>query len=376
MTKVFKSEEFASKSRHASVTVLIPCYNYGRFLKQCVASVLTQTGVDVKVVVMDDASTDDSASIAAAIAREDERVRLISLSKNHGMIPAVNLGLREIAGDYFVKLDADDMLSPGSLSRSVSLLETFPNVGFVYGWPRHFSGHQPMFKSTGYRRWTAGATAEWLAIRGCRPWTLWQGSEWLELRYRRAANCIRQPEAVIRSSTLKTVGEYNVALPHTSDLEMWLRLAVVSDVGRVNGWDQGYYRIHADSMQRTVNAGIIKDLVGRREAFLNVVPVARERQPANVDLEGLVRKKLAVEAVEGICDAFDRGYVHAVPIDGLKEFAVSTYPDVVNLPIWRGMERRRQRKRHRGWRVASIVASSLRRTRSTIAYFRWVRSGV
>ena len=53
----------------ASVTVLVPCYNYGRFLRQCVDSVLSQTGVDVRVLVVDDASTDDSATIAAEIAR-------------------------------------------------------------------------------------------------------------------------------------------------------------------------------------------------------------------------------------------------------------------------------------------------------------------
>src|SRR4051812_12892627 len=106
-----------NSGRLPSVMVVIPCYNYGRFLRQCVASVLSQVGVRVSVVVVDDGSTDDSGQVASALARQDSRVRVISLTKNLGMIPAVNLGLEQIDSDYFVKLDADDLLSPGSLER-------------------------------------------------------------------------------------------------------------------------------------------------------------------------------------------------------------------------------------------------------------------
>ena len=152
-------------------------------------------------------------------------------------------------------------LPPGSLARSVALLERHPEVGFVYGLVRPFTGNEPprMHPRT------------WLAVRGRPRWTVWHGREWLALRYQRAVNCIRQPEVVIRTSTLRKVGVYNVALPHTSDLEMWLRLAAVSDVGHINRTVQGYYRVHPNSMMRTVNAGLLTDLIGRRDAFISAV---------------------------------------------------------------------------------------------------------
>jgi hypothetical protein len=341
----------------AKVDVVVPCYNYGRFLETCIHSVLAQKGVEVSVLVIDDASTDHSASVAAALAERDSRVRLISLPKNLGMILAVNLGLREIEGEYFVKLDADDLLPPGSLARSVALFETYPDVGFVYGRPRHFIGDIPPRPRPGRARWT-----------------VWPGAEWLTLRCRLAVNCISQPEAVIRSSAIRTVGEYNAKLPHTSDLEMWLRLAAVSDVGRINGIDQGYYRVHPDSMQRTVNVGILTDIVGRREAFISALAAAGLRGTA--ELEAMVRRKLAEQALDAACRAYDRDRVEPVTEEELVEFAIETFPATATLPEWWGLQGRRQTGRRTRWALNSLAAAALRRSREEIAYLRWIRTGV
>ena len=63
-----------SAARRPTVSVVIPCYRYGRFLPGCVRSVLGQEHVDVRVLIIDDASPDDSAQVAARLAAEDERV--------------------------------------------------------------------------------------------------------------------------------------------------------------------------------------------------------------------------------------------------------------------------------------------------------------
>lgn len=358
------------------VTVLVTCYNYGRFLNQCIDSVLSQDGVEIQVIIIDDASTDDSPQIAAALAKRDPRIRLILLARNLGMIPAVNVGLQHVEGDYFVKLDADDMLSPGSLQRSVKLLEQYPNVGFVYGWPRHFTGGAPRCQSTGHRRWTVGALIEWLVTRSSPSHTVWRGLDWLALRYQRGHNCIRQPEAVIRTSVLRRVGEYNPCLPHTSDLEMWLRLAKTSDVGRINRIDQGYYRVHPASMQHTVNAGLLTDLVGRRGAFLSEALTPRELSSNGDNLEDVIRKELAVQALGGACAALDAEGAQGGSVDKLVEFAADTFPAVVSLPHWRTVERRRRRKWFSRWSPAARVASTTRYFRHEFEYFRWMRTGV
>ena len=342
-----------------TVDVVVSCYNYGRYLEECVQSVLSQEGVDVSVIVIDDASTDDSASVAATLAENDFRVRLIVLSKNVGMIPAVNRGLQEASGEYFVKLDADDLLPSGSLQRSVALLERYADVGFVYGRPRHFTNGDPPRPRSGRPRWK-----------------VWPGEEWVALRCRLGVNCISQPEVMIRSSTLRTVGEFNPKLPHTSDVEMWLRLAMVSDVGRINGVDQGYYRVHAHSMQRTVNAGIMTDLVGRREAFASAFSSVGDRISGGADLQSLVRRKLAAEALDGACRAYDRDRVDPVLESKLVEFAFATYPGCATLPEWRRLQTRHGRGRRSRWAPGSLFSAAVRRGREEIAYFRWLRTGV
>src|ERR1700687_2697309 len=77
-----------------SIGIVVPCYNYGRYLQDCVASVLCQRGVDVRVLIIDDASTDNSASVAAAVAATDPRVEFRRHVVNQGHIQTYNEGLQ------------------------------------------------------------------------------------------------------------------------------------------------------------------------------------------------------------------------------------------------------------------------------------------
>src|SRR5215218_5230435 len=75
------------------VSVVIPCYNYARYLVACVDSVAGQHGVEVEIVIVDDASTDDSAAVARRISDLDPRVRMIEHRENRGHIATYNDGL-------------------------------------------------------------------------------------------------------------------------------------------------------------------------------------------------------------------------------------------------------------------------------------------
>jgi hypothetical protein len=202
-----------------SVGVVIPCYNYGWCLRNCVESVLGQTGVDLQVLIIDDASTDDSAQLAAEFASADPRVEFRVHPVNHGHIKTYNEGLEWTSSTYTVLLDADDMLTPGSLQRACDLLEAHPVLGFVYGRPLLFrDDHSRPRPRAGKGRWA-----------------IWPGREWFELRCRLTENCIRSPEVVMRSSLLRQIGGFREELPHTADFELWMRLALYSDVGYVRG---------------------------------------------------------------------------------------------------------------------------------------------
>ena len=75
------------------VSVIIPCYRYAHFLPECVASVLAQPGVDLQVLILDDASPDDTPAVAAAVAAADSRVAYRRHASNLGHIATYSDGL-------------------------------------------------------------------------------------------------------------------------------------------------------------------------------------------------------------------------------------------------------------------------------------------
>jgi glycosyltransferase involved in cell wall biosynthesis len=310
----------------SSVSVVIPCYNYGHFLEEAVTSVLDdQPGVDVRVLIIDDASPDDSASMANKIAANDHRVEVAVHAVNKGHIATYNEGLLEWAdGDYCVLMSADDRLVRGALRRAGDLLDAHPNVGFVYGYPLYF---------------THGASLP-TARTTVRGQSVWPGPWWMERRFRAASNCITSPEVVVRTSLQRQVGGYDPRLPHTGDLEMWLRLAANADVGFVRGADQAYYRIHERNMTTSFDA--LKDVRQRRLAFEAVLQRYGGQLPDTARWAGLVHRKLAQEALWTAARAYEQGRAAQTPVDGLVAFAFDCWPEANRLPVYQTL-RLRQR---------------------------------
>src|SRR5208283_3400065 len=91
-----------------TVSVIVPCYNFESYLRECVKSVLGQGGVELRVTIIDDASTDDSAQVAAQLAAEDRRVGFVAHRVNVGTVRTYNEGLARVTGTYTVLIDGDD----------------------------------------------------------------------------------------------------------------------------------------------------------------------------------------------------------------------------------------------------------------------------
>jgi glycosyltransferase involved in cell wall biosynthesis len=309
-----------------SVSVVIPCYNYGHFLPDCIRSVLDeQPGVDVRVLVIDDASPDGSAAVAEQIAAQDPRVEVLAHRANAGHIATYNEGLLDwAAGDYAVLLSADDRLVPGALRRAVSLLDANPRVGFAYGHPLHFRQGTPM-------------PAPRTTVRG---WSVWPGRWWLERRFREANGCITSPEVVIRTSLLKQVGGFDPRLPHTGDIEMWMRLAAYSDVGYVRGADQAYYRLHEQNMSRSRDH--LVDVRQRRLAYEVFLERCAEALPNAAQLSDVVHRRLAWQALWYAARAYDRGRTGEVPVTELAAFARDCWPEATGLSVYRGLALRQR----------------------------------
>lgn len=111
-----------SISGNPTVSVLIAAYNASRFLRRAVQSALAQTLAPLEVLIVDDASTDDTRVVANALAAENSRVRILTLPVNSGPAAARNVGLNAARGDWVAILDADDAYLPSHLETLVSAL--------------------------------------------------------------------------------------------------------------------------------------------------------------------------------------------------------------------------------------------------------------
>ncbi|HKU34710.1 MAG TPA: glycosyltransferase family 2 protein [Paenarthrobacter sp.] len=258
------------------VTVVVPCYNYGRYLPDAVGSALEQPGVDVEVIVVDDASTDGSDAVALSLSAADPRVSVVLHDRNQGHIATYNDGLSRATGRYVTLLSADDQIAPGALGRAAALMESNPRVGMVYGLPRDFTDQPPQ-----------------VPLRQPVSWTVWSGRSWISLACARGRNFILSPEVVMRTEAVLGIGGYSASLPHSGDLEYWLRAAASWDVGRINGPVQAFYRVHGTNMHQTHYAAAAVDLQHRLEAF-RVLERSGFPEPQPLRSRQLLRAKRAL----------------------------------------------------------------------------------
>jgi len=341
-----------------SFSVIIPCYNYGRYLRGCVESVISQDGVDVAVLVIDDCSTDDSAEVGAIVAA-DPRVTFRRHDHNVGHIATYNEGLEWADGDYTVLLSADDLLTPGALARAASVLDDRPGVGLVYGRAIRFE-HEPPPIPQG-----AGRAQQW------------SGRDWIERRCRTASCTIASPEVTVRTALYRSLGGYRPDLPHTADLEMWLRIAAHADVVYLRGGAQAYYRVHQSSMSRTEFGSALADLQGRKASFDVFFDNCALEPSVKRGWRAQVERALARESLWRACRAYDRRRLQSVSTDELEQFATATYSGARKLREYYGLRMRRSLGPDWCPRVQWLLPSVyVRRLRDRIWWYRLSTSGV
>jgi glycosyltransferase involved in cell wall biosynthesis len=214
-----------------SFDLVIPCYNYGNYLSECIASILNQQDCSVRILIIDDASHDGSAEAASRLAARDSRIDLIIHPKNVGHISTFNEGIVWAQQEYFLLLSADDVLAPGALKRAGEVLAANPNVAFVYGRAIRFRGQTPAIVESSLRL----------------PPRIIPGWQFIAEICANPRNPVDTLSAVVRTSVQKKVGPYKLDLPHAGDLEMWLRCATAGDVGKID-WVQGLRRLHDRNM--------------------------------------------------------------------------------------------------------------------------------
>jgi GT2 family glycosyltransferase len=200
-------------SQPQRIDVIIPTYNYGRFLDQCLTAVTGQTRGDFSVLVIDNASEDDTPAIMARWLKRDVRVRYLRNDCNLGHVESMKKAYRLTGAEYVVVLPCDDLWQPSFLEQTAGALDTHPECTYAYtGWSNFFDlpdgeGHGPETKAWAPHR-ESGVVEDMtcLAIQN-----------WIPLSF-----------GLFRRSACDALGGFSPEyLPHIGDMLLWMRLSAL-----------------------------------------------------------------------------------------------------------------------------------------------------
>jgi glycosyltransferase involved in cell wall biosynthesis len=211
-----------------AVSMIVTSYNYGRYLPEALDSLLSQSLRDLEAIVIDDASTDDTAEVLKRYSA-DPRVRIIIHRVNSGNIASYNEGLALARGRYVGILSADDFLiSPDALERQVRVFESDPRIGMVY------SAHRVL--------------QDGVIVKTVSPWPQDQIQDGLvEFSALMWGNYILHSGTLLSADLARELGPYDQRLRHTGDWDMWMRACARRDVGYI-AQPLYAYRLHASNM--------------------------------------------------------------------------------------------------------------------------------
>ncbi|MGE0201144.1 MAG: glycosyltransferase family 2 protein [Candidatus Melainabacteria bacterium] len=227
-------------SQPPRLTFLVPCYNYGHFLAHCVAAIARQTFTDWELLILDDASTDDTPQVAARLADNDHRIRVIRHSQNIGHLANYNLGIREARGELIWLISADDALADPTVAQEfVTQFEQHPNLTLAFCRVQcmddHGTPYDKFIPRQPYPRLPQAAT-------------VFQGADF----FRRLIheNFVPAPAALARKASYERHGFFHPDLPHSGDWYNWLMFALDGAV-YFQPEAKVHYRKHASNMHVT-----------------------------------------------------------------------------------------------------------------------------
>lgn len=294
------------------VSVVITSYNYARYIAESISSVLDQDFPRFEVIVVDNASTDDTARVVAGFLG-DRRLRYVENATNIGLTPNHNRGLALARGDYVVFVSADDRLLPGHLRTTYDYLQAHPAIDMIYagavfidadGNPigvRSLPGQLPVDYAGGRNEFAAqlatGCYVAWpssLARRslydelGPLDENLTAADYDITLRWAAAGKrfgYLRTPLAAIRVHPPQASGRaYRAGGGELADFLATLEKFVVpANAGRLQGWTVAiahHVRVRADAYRRSSGAELPAGVSARVEALVRSVNELPALRPA------------------------------------------------------------------------------------------------
>lgn len=194
------------------VTIIIPAYNYQKFLPETITSVLAQKYQNFELIVVDDGSTDKTKDVVTEFVANDSRIKYF-YQPNTGLSAARNLGIKNAKGEYIQFLDADDLLSDLKLSLQVEQMEKDARIDISYTMAYYFvdGNVAKLYNSIALKQ------DDWM------PKLNASGYEVLEMLVKQ--NIMPVNSVLIRTSSLRKIGFFDQSLKSLEDWDFWISCA-------------------------------------------------------------------------------------------------------------------------------------------------------
>ncbi len=188
------------------VSVIVPSFNQGRFIRRTLQSILSQDYRPIEVIVIDGASTDDTVAILREFSSAPE-LHWVS-EPDRGVVDAVNKGFARARGDIGAIQSSDDFYLPGAISTAVEALQADPRLAFVFG---------DVAKVDADGRELSRTALAPYSLEGVLTMATW----------------IPQPSTFFRMPIAKALGGWREEVPYAADTDLWLRMALDHPARRI-----------------------------------------------------------------------------------------------------------------------------------------------
>ena len=233
----------------SSIDVIIPAYNASEYIAKTIESVLAQTLLPNKIIVVDDGSTDDTIEVVEKF--KSDLIEVISIP-NGGVSKARNVGIHASNADFIAFLDADDLWEPEKLSAQAQALELHPHKKAVYSYAIMIneSGtvtqNAPSYKNTPY---PPGGIPEKLLF------------EFVNISGSASS-------VMVEANTLKSTELFDEKMNFAEDIDLWLRISLLTDYVCVEE-NHVKIRVNTSSSTRSLSWKAKKKLIADHFYFMN-----------------------------------------------------------------------------------------------------------
>lgn len=202
------------------VSVVMPSFNHAQFILKAINSVLSQTVLDIELVIVDDGSSDDTVNIIRSV--RDERIKFIPLESNVGACAAMNIAISHCEADLIAVCNSDDLWEHNKVELQLNLLEARPNIGAVFSDVLWIDDRDAVLDGA------SKPVFEHVFKQANRSRYAWIR------KLIEDGNCLCHPSVLIRKSVYIELGTYDNYYRQLPDLEMWIRVVQNYDIHVMN----------------------------------------------------------------------------------------------------------------------------------------------